>query len=415
MLLKINNTPLITKVIFKKQKGVITINISGLLRQNYSINNNMNQLSRQINKSDMKIATGKRINSAADSPSEMLKLSRFEAQRRGEYTAQRNIQSGISMLQVMDDKLGEIGNLTSSIRDLAVEYQSDTNSIDDKKEIEKNIKGLYAEMENIIKDTSFNGFNPFEKGNVNIQTGANKGNNYSINTGLNRLSELRTETIIKEYDKESFDFSARNPFDFRCVSGTVTLRSDKNEGEFEVNVNGETISGELNFSEDGKKAHFDIKGRRGEIILNNNSSKESLSGNNQLVVQGGLFTSSINFRGNGSEKIKETVTNRTSVDISNITALGMEQLVDLDFIDKISDNISSKRTSIGIDTNILESRLRISENNYTRNSESLSRIEDLDMAKELLKKNKNEILLNSSISMFTDNLDRNRQYIYSLL
>jgi len=162
------------------------------------LSNRINTYNKIINSSLQKLSTGKRINSAANSPSDILRISRFEAEVRGSQVAQRNIQDGISFLQVAESALSQMQQIGHRLRELSVQYNSDILTAKDKKMIENEAKELLKEMNYIIENTRFGELKVFEKDSYIIQTGPYSGDTYEIK--LPDLSELKDICINSQQD-----------------------------------------------------------------------------------------------------------------------------------------------------------------------------------------------------------------------
>lgn len=165
---------------------------------NLFLSNRINTYNQIISNSLQKLSTGKRINSAADSPSDILRISRFKAEVRGSQVAQRNIQDGISFLQVAESALSQMQQIGHRLRELSVQYNSDILTAEDKKMIENEAKELLKEMNYIIENTRFGGLKVFEKDSYIIQTGPYSGDTYEIK--LPDLSKLKDICINSQQD-----------------------------------------------------------------------------------------------------------------------------------------------------------------------------------------------------------------------
>lgn len=81
----------------------------------------------------------------------------------------------------------------------------------------------------------------------------------------------------------------------------------------------------------------------------------------------------------------------------------------------LMDEVSGYQATNGIKAEGLERQLRLVRATETIHANALSRIEDVDVAKETMNKAKVELLLNTNISLFADSLDFNRQMVLELL
>ncbi|WP_213818154.1 flagellin [Garciella nitratireducens] len=129
------------------------------------INHNIAALNtyRQLNaannaqqKSMEKLSSGLRINSAADDAAGLAISEKMRGQIRGLDQAQSNAQDGISLIQTAEGALNETQNILQRMRELAVQASNDTNTADDRAEIQKEIDQLTLEIDRIGESTEFN-------------------------------------------------------------------------------------------------------------------------------------------------------------------------------------------------------------------------------------------------------------------
>lgn len=121
-----------------------------------------------------RLATGYRINSAADDAAGLQISNRMTAQINGLTVAVRNANDGISIAQTAEGAMGETTALLQQMRDLAVQSASDSNSASDRGALNEEVLQLVAEVNRIASATSFAGQNLLDGSFVtkNIQVGA---------------------------------------------------------------------------------------------------------------------------------------------------------------------------------------------------------------------------------------------------
>ena len=399
------------------------MNISGILRNNYGINNQINTIKTQIAKNNEKLSSGKRVNSAADSPSDILRISRLNAQARGNQVAQRNIQDAISLTQVMDTALESVSDIGQKLRELSIQYKNEAISTEDKALIENEAKSLTDEIGKIFKNTEFNGIKVFEKNNYSIQTGANSSDKMDIKIPkFDTISTITKKEQVQVLSK-NYKIDVKVPY-MSNIGGNLTLdlREGSDKHYFNITHQGVSHQGILTFNGD-KTGRFELNwnGKEkltGTLNLNDISSKETINGSNSYKMDStsGNWQSSVNFSLQ-SEQTKTVVYEEAkNVSLFNLADENISKILDTEFIDKnILNPIASTRSNIGVNQNILEKRLTSQINKEADNLNALSKIEDLDMAKELLLKTKNDMLLNTNISLFSQNLDSHKSYILQLL
>lgn len=129
------------------------------------INHNIAALNtyRQLNtaagaqsKSMEKLSSGLRINKAGDDAAGLAISEKMRGQIRGLDMASKNAQDGISLIQTAEGALNETHSILQRVRELAVQSANDTNTNDDRAELQKEVDELITEMDRIANQTEFN-------------------------------------------------------------------------------------------------------------------------------------------------------------------------------------------------------------------------------------------------------------------
>lgn len=141
-----------------------------------------------------RLSSGLRINSAKDDAAGLAIAERFTTQVRGLTQAKRNANDGISMAQVAEGALAEVGNILQRIRELAVQSANDTNSSSDRQALNNEVSQLVGEVQRIALSTNFNGRGVLDGSleDLVFQVGANKGQTISIDGVDTRANKLGT-------------------------------------------------------------------------------------------------------------------------------------------------------------------------------------------------------------------------------
>jgi len=103
-----------------------------------------------------KLSSGLRINSAADDAAGLAISEKMKAQIAGLNQAQRNAQDGISLLQTAEGALNETQSILQRMRELAVQSANDTNTDQDRANIQSEMSQLENEIDRIGNTTQFN-------------------------------------------------------------------------------------------------------------------------------------------------------------------------------------------------------------------------------------------------------------------
>ncbi|MFM6928507.1 MAG: flagellin [Bdellovibrio sp.] len=128
----------------------ITTNIAALNAQR-----NLMGTQRIVNDSMAKLASGSRINKAADDAAGLAISERMKGQIRSAAQAQRNANDGISMIQTAEGGLNEVGNIIVRLRELGIQAASDTIGETERGMLNKEVVQLRDEIDRISNSTTW--------------------------------------------------------------------------------------------------------------------------------------------------------------------------------------------------------------------------------------------------------------------
>ncbi len=175
---------------------VINTNLASLNSQR-----NLTTSQASLSTSLQRLSSGLRINSAKDDAAGLAISERFTSQIRGNTTAARNANDGISLAQTAEGGLSTAGDLLQRIRELAVQSANGTNSDSDRKSIQGEVSALSQELNRVANTTQFNGQNVLD-GSLTasqFQVGANA--NQTINVGVQsaKATDIGNNTLAGVY------------------------------------------------------------------------------------------------------------------------------------------------------------------------------------------------------------------------
>ena len=119
-----------------------------------------------------KLASGYRVNRAADDAAGLAISEKMRGQIGGLAQAQRNAQDAVSLVQTGEGALNEVHSMLQRIRDLKVQYSNGTLETADKQAISAEVQQLGKEISDITTKTEFNGIKLLTAGTVTFQVGA---------------------------------------------------------------------------------------------------------------------------------------------------------------------------------------------------------------------------------------------------
>ncbi|PIC88557.1 flagellin [Sporosarcina sp. P21c] len=103
-----------------------------------------------------KLSSGLKINRAGDDAAGLAISEKMRGQIRGLDMASKNSQDAISLVQTAEGSLNETHDILQRMRELAVQAGNDTNTGNDRDEIQKEINSLTSEVNRIGNTTEFN-------------------------------------------------------------------------------------------------------------------------------------------------------------------------------------------------------------------------------------------------------------------
>ncbi|OYZ23146.1 MAG: flagellin [Bdellovibrio sp. 28-41-41] len=116
---------------------------------------NLSGSQRMIGKSMAQLASGSRINIAADDAAGLAISEGLKASIRSSAQAQRNANDGISMVQTAEGGLNEIGNIVVRLRELGIQASSDTVGEVERGFLNKEVDQLKSEVQRISSVTTW--------------------------------------------------------------------------------------------------------------------------------------------------------------------------------------------------------------------------------------------------------------------
>ncbi len=130
----------------------INTNVPALIAQR-----NLRATRSDLDRTLERLSSGLRINNAGDDAAGLAISENLRAELRGLQQAERNAQDGISLVQIAEGALSEVGNILIRMRELAVQAASDTVGPQERKFLDNEFQHLLEEVDRISHSTKFNG------------------------------------------------------------------------------------------------------------------------------------------------------------------------------------------------------------------------------------------------------------------
>ena len=103
-----------------------------------------------------RLSSGNRINRSGDDAAGLAVSERLNAQIKGLRQARRNSEDGISLIQVAEGALNEVGNILIRMREMGVQASSDTIGNVEREFLQTEFLQLAQEISRITEGTTFN-------------------------------------------------------------------------------------------------------------------------------------------------------------------------------------------------------------------------------------------------------------------
>ncbi len=142
---------------------------------------NLGDSQMKINSAMEKLASGSRINKAADDAAGLAISENMKAQIRSTRQANRNASDGISLVQTAEGGLNEIGNIVVRLRELGIQASSDTVGDNERGFINKEVTQLKDEMQRIANVTTW--------GKTKLLDGSTPTFDFQVGTHNNELED----------------------------------------------------------------------------------------------------------------------------------------------------------------------------------------------------------------------------------
>jgi flagellin len=210
-------------------------------------------------KSLEKLSSGFRINRAGDDAAGLAISEKMRGQIRGLEMAMKNSQDSISLIQTAEGAMNEVHSILQRMRELAVQAVNDTNTEQDRMELQKEVNQLTSEINRIGNTTEFNE-KKLLNGSLSASAFATSGSTVTTSGFSQLLAKAGTTVKVGEEpvswsgigsggSQVSFDVTfgatADNGFDWAALAsgGDNNLTVTKTASGFTVDFDGEDASG----------------------------------------------------------------------------------------------------------------------------------------------------------------------------
>lgn len=332
-------------------------------------------------KSAEKLSSGYKINRAGDDAAGLKISEKMRSQIRGLDKASDNASDGVSLIQTAEGALNETHSILQRMNELAVQGANDTNQSIDRDAINQELQSLTDEIDRISETTQFNKQNLLDGTftGKNLQVGANNGQKITINIaamnakaiGLSSGKTIATSEYYATNDvtqKKKFGASAD-------VRASIKALASKNA----------TIT--------KNTASTGFKTVTGNIVADSTTVRTSAAAaaSRDAVLFHVNATAAESFNGPRVDTYAH----------ANAT---------INMVQNAINNVSGQRSALGALQNRLEHTISNLDNVSENTQSAESRIRDTDMADEMVRYSKNNILAQAGQSCLLRQIRAHREY-----
>lgn len=356
----------------------IHTNFASLVTQN-TLNKNNSMLSTAM----QRLGTGFRVNSAADDAAGLQIATRLSAQSRGMGVAQRNAQDAISLLQTAEGAFSEMTDILQRMKDLATQASSDTNSTADRTAMQAEFDELAKEITNVLSNTKYAGESLFS------QKAGDTGSKTVEIAGKHYLSLDGSTVLVKDATNGGYTEEA-----LAAVTGENLANGDL------IEVAAGT-SYQKNATDDG---FVDKDGNDVDLADLNGNALSALAlaeGEGKLMKQFNLQIGSSSSETLGidlSGDLTGLITAITNASNGSLGDHGAAKLV-MNSLETALDAVGTVRSGLGANINRLEHTSNNLANMKANTDMAKGRIMDADFAAESSVMTKQQMLMQSGISV----------------
>jgi len=116
----------------------------------------LKEVNRDLERRQLKLATGKRINEVSDDPAGFVISKRLLARSRGLSTALDNVGTTKNVLAIAEGGLINISNILIRLKELSTQAANDTLGSAERNAILSEVRQMVQEIDDIVDETTFN-------------------------------------------------------------------------------------------------------------------------------------------------------------------------------------------------------------------------------------------------------------------
>ena len=158
--------------------------------------NSLSQINNKIGLHQLRLATGKRINSASEDPAGYQLSKSLETRRRGLEASLQNVSQAKNVMNVAEGGYQNIMDILQTIKEKATQAADYSLSSTQRSSIDDQVTALLTEIDDIVSETTFNGASLID-GNYSgaFHTGEGASDELTITLGAGDSASLSMSSV----------------------------------------------------------------------------------------------------------------------------------------------------------------------------------------------------------------------------
>jgi len=178
---------------------------------------------RALDKSLASLASGLRLNSAADDASGLVIADSLRSQANSLGQAVRNANDAIGIIQTADKAMDEQIKILDTIKTKSIQAASDSQNADSRAAIQSDVNRLIEQLDNIAKTTSFNGQTLLAGTYTNKEFQVGAFSNQTVNTSIGNTQSLAIGNLTSQTDIAQVGNQETGTTSVEVAQGSTTL------------------------------------------------------------------------------------------------------------------------------------------------------------------------------------------------
>lgn len=150
----------------------------------YRAQRSLNHATDELGRSMQRLSSGMRINSASDDAAGLAIATSLNADSRIFSQAMRNVNDGVSLLNIAQGTLTQLSNITERLKELAFQSANGTYSTNQRSAIGTESDQLVEEFNRLVSSSRFNGINLLDGSARSMVLQVGRGDGSTINSGV---------------------------------------------------------------------------------------------------------------------------------------------------------------------------------------------------------------------------------------